>query len=157
MNLLFRWMLVYGRAFLAAAASFTGGYINVRFRRRLKLRDYGFFPTMLGATATPAITTSLFYSEVLSATLKNWLNYKMTCSNLIRNNINKEWHKCNIFFSVCHEKTIFIRDVLSFMFGIQSCNFANFFWTGSANDDNSICKFRSMCINFFSIFIILIT
>jgi len=58
-------VLIHGRSFLAAAAAFTGCYINMRYRRKLKLRDYGFFPTLVGVVAVPAVTTSLLYSEVL--------------------------------------------------------------------------------------------
>ncbi|XP_067206603.1 uncharacterized protein [Linepithema humile] len=71
-----KWVLLYGRALLAGAASFTGAYINLRFRRKLKLRDYGLFPTMLGLTAAPAITTSLSYSEVI---LRKLLLLDITC------------------------------------------------------------------------------
>lgn len=62
--LYFRWPLVLGRPILAGAAALTGLYINLRFRKKLKLRDYGLFPTIAGLTAGPTIATSLLYTEV---------------------------------------------------------------------------------------------
>jgi len=63
----FRWPLLYGRPILATAAACTGFYINLRFRKKLRLRDYGGLPTIVSLTAVPTAMTGLFYSEVQSA------------------------------------------------------------------------------------------
>lgn len=62
----FRWSLLYGRPILAAAAAYTGFYINLRFRKKLKLGNYGWASTVIGLTISPTVTTALCYSEVQS-------------------------------------------------------------------------------------------
>ncbi|GAB1861175.1 Transmembrane protein 126A [Camponotus japonicus] len=57
------WPLLYGRPILATAAACTGFYINLRFRKKLRLRDYGWLPTIVSLTAVPTAMTGLFYSE----------------------------------------------------------------------------------------------
>lgn len=70
------WTLLYGRSILTAAASLTGIYINARFRQKLKLRDFGAFPTMIGCAAAPVITTSILNTEVV---MKKLLLLETTC------------------------------------------------------------------------------
>ncbi|XP_050465916.1 uncharacterized protein LOC126859050 [Cataglyphis hispanica] len=57
------WSLIFGRPILSGAAALTGVYINQRFRRKLKLRNYGLLPTITGLVAGPTIATSLLYSQ----------------------------------------------------------------------------------------------
>ncbi|XP_011262157.1 uncharacterized protein LOC105254888 [Camponotus floridanus] len=57
------WPLLYGRPILATAAACTGFYINLRFRKKLKLRDYSSIFTIAGVTAVPTAMTGLCYSE----------------------------------------------------------------------------------------------
>ncbi|XP_070160345.1 transmembrane protein 126A [Polyergus mexicanus] len=59
------WSLIYGRPILSGAAALTGIYINQRFRRKLKLRNYGLFSTISGLITGPTIATSLLYSEII--------------------------------------------------------------------------------------------
>ncbi|KAM0728679.1 hypothetical protein ACS0PU_004934 [Formica fusca] len=59
------WSLIYGRPILSGAAALAGLYINQRFRRKLKLRQYGLVSTMAGLVAGPTIATSLLYSELI--------------------------------------------------------------------------------------------
>ncbi|XP_072744606.1 uncharacterized protein [Anoplolepis gracilipes] len=70
------WSLIYGRPILAAAAAFTGLYINHRFRRKLKFRNYGLFATTAGLTTGPTVATSILYSEFI---LKKLLLLEVSC------------------------------------------------------------------------------
>ncbi|XP_077267582.1 transmembrane protein 126 [Temnothorax americanus] len=70
------WPLTTGRAILVSVASLTGVYINYRFRAKLKLRDYGALPTMLGLAITPAIATGLSHTEFI---LNKLLSLEISC------------------------------------------------------------------------------
>ncbi|XP_029158203.1 uncharacterized protein LOC114930562 [Nylanderia fulva] len=70
------WSLLFGRAILTSAASLTGFYINQRFRRKLKFRNFGVFPTMAGVTTGPAVATTLLYTEII---LNKMLLLEISC------------------------------------------------------------------------------
>ncbi|XP_011881189.1 PREDICTED: uncharacterized protein LOC105569375 [Vollenhovia emeryi] len=59
------WPLAFTRGILVGASTITAMYINHRFRARLKLRDYGLLPTMMGVSLVSATATGISHTEVI--------------------------------------------------------------------------------------------
>lgn len=59
------WALTWGPKMLGAAGAFSGWYGNVYFRKKLKLKNYGFFSTYLPNVALPFLIVSSIHSAVV--------------------------------------------------------------------------------------------
>lgn len=58
------WALAYGGKILGVAGALSGMYGNMYFRRKLRLKNYGFFSTYLPNMALPFIVASNFHEAV---------------------------------------------------------------------------------------------
>lgn len=61
------WALAYGGKILGLAAALSGMYGNAYFRKKLRLKNYGFFSTYLPNMALPFLITSAFHESVCAA------------------------------------------------------------------------------------------
>ncbi|XP_018316176.1 uncharacterized protein, partial [Mycetomoellerius zeteki] len=59
------WPLMIGRGILISTTVITSLYLNHRFRARMKLRNYGTLPTMLGLSISPAAVTAIAHTEFI--------------------------------------------------------------------------------------------
>lgn len=59
------WALAFGPKILGVAGGLSGWYGNIYFRKKLKLRNFGFFSTYLPNIALPFLIVSTFQSNVI--------------------------------------------------------------------------------------------
>lgn len=59
------WALTWGPKILGAAGAFSGWYGNVYFRKKLKLKNYGFFSMYLPNVALPFLVVNSFHSSII--------------------------------------------------------------------------------------------
>ena len=57
--------MIVGRGILISTTVITSLYLNYRFRARMKIRNYGILPTVLGLAVSPAAVTAIVHTEVL--------------------------------------------------------------------------------------------
>lgn len=58
------WALAYGGKILGVAGALSGMYGNMYFRKKLRLKEFGFFTTYLPNMALPFLITSAFHESV---------------------------------------------------------------------------------------------
>lgn len=66
------WALTYGTKILGVAGALSGMYGNIYFRRKLRLKEFGFFSTYLPNMALPFLITSAFHESVSLKYKKNF-------------------------------------------------------------------------------------
>lgn len=59
------WALTFGPKILGAAGALSGMYGNMYFRKKLKLKNYGFFSTYLPNMVLPFLIVNTFHSSVV--------------------------------------------------------------------------------------------
>ncbi|XP_018365014.1 PREDICTED: uncharacterized protein LOC108762491 [Trachymyrmex cornetzi] len=59
------WPLIVGRGILIGTTVITSLYLNHRFRAKMKIRDYGILPTVLGLAVSPAAVTAVVHTELV--------------------------------------------------------------------------------------------
>ncbi|XP_012064426.1 PREDICTED: uncharacterized protein LOC105627756 [Atta cephalotes] len=59
------WPLIVGRGILISTTVITSLYLNYRFRARMKIRNYGILPTVLGLAVSPAAVTAIVHTELI--------------------------------------------------------------------------------------------
>lgn len=59
------WALTWGPKILGVAGAFSGWYGNVYFRKKLKLKNYGFFSMYLPNVALPFLIVNSFHSSII--------------------------------------------------------------------------------------------
>lgn len=75
------WSLVYGGKILGVAGAISGMYGNMYFRRKLRLKNYGFFSTYLPNMALPFIAASTFHEAVCFKTFSILFYVNKKCFN----------------------------------------------------------------------------
>lgn len=58
------WALTHGPKILGVAGALSGMYGNMYFRKKLRLKNYGFFSTYLPNMALPFLITASFHEAV---------------------------------------------------------------------------------------------